>query len=111
MTYLITALLNQNENVASYGAGNAATAIGASGSFDGQLYLQIGEASQGYRKNIWLWDDGAGAWLCVPCSPILGTGNPNGSEAPDAIGQVFKATDTGNTYPATGLTVNDWSLN
>jgi len=93
-----------------YGATNAATAVGATGDYDGQVYFQVGSATQGYRRNIWIWDEGAAVWECLPLSPILGTGDPNGSVTPDAETQRFCATDTGNLYVATGVTSSDWLL-
>ncbi len=109
MTFLTTALLNQRENTVPYGTTNAATVIG-NGSFDGQIYLQIGAVTQGYRRNLWLWDAALDAWQCVPLSEIYGTGNPNGAITPDALMQKFFASDTSNLWIATGLTNNDWSL-
>lgn len=98
------------EFVVEFGASNAATAVGATGSYNGQAYYQIGGASQGYRCNIWIWDTTAAAWSCMPIAPIQGSGNPNGIVTPDSYGQRFLATDSGNYYVATGLTNNDWTL-
>jgi hypothetical protein len=108
MAFLTTALFNQNEAAIPYGAANAQTTVG-SGSFNGQIYLQIGGASQGYRRSLWLWN--GSSWVCVPLSPILGSGNPVGTVTPDAIGQDFKSTTTGQSYTSTGVTQNDWSPN
>lgn len=94
----------------SYGASNAVAAIGVSGSYDGQTHYQIGGVSQGFRRNIWIWNADTVAWLCMPISPIQGTGNPNGSVTPDAENQMFYATDTGILYIATGITSSDWGL-
>lgn len=97
-----------NELVVAFGTVNAVTAIGVSGSYPGQQYYQHGEAGQGFRRNIWTWT--GTEWWCMPVTPILGTGNPNGIVTPDAITQQFLATDTGLFYVATGITNNDWKL-
>jgi len=96
--------------IRQYGPTNAATAIGATGSYDGQTYFQIGGNTQGYRRNIWVWNGGGSAWDCMPMAPIQGTGNPNGAVTPDCEGQLFFDTATGNLYLSTGITNNDWSL-
>lgn len=93
-----------------FGASNAVTAVGATGSYNGQQYFQIGGLSQGFRRNIWIWDATGAAWLCMPIAPIQGTGNPNGLVTPDCENQEFLATDTGNLYIATGTTNSDWLL-
>lgn len=103
---LITSIPEQL--VKDYGVSNAVSAVGATGSYDGQTYLQIGGVSQGYRRNIWVWN--TSAWQCIPCAPIQGTGNPNGTVTPDTIGQGFLDTTSGNFYLATGTTSSDWTL-
>lgn len=107
---MVSVLDIPNQLTVSYGAPNAVTTIGATGDYEGQHYYQIGGATQGYRRNIWVWDATTGAWLCMPISPILGTGNPNGSVIPDTETQQFLSTDTGNFYVATGVTSSDWTL-
>jgi hypothetical protein len=96
-----------NDLVTAFGSVSAPTAIG-DGLFPGQKYFQIGKETEGFRCSIWTWN--GTAWECMPTTPILGTGDPNGTIIPDAIGQSFFATDTQNHYFATGLTNNDWML-
>lgn len=104
MASLINSLLQLQNLVSPYGV----TAPTVDGSFDGQLYLQIGGATELYRKSLWQWN--GSEWQWVFGSVLIGTANPNGAYTPDGIGQQFKNTTSGLVYTAQGLTNNDWGV-
>lgn len=105
MSSLVDVLKNLGDLVSPYDV----TAPAVDGINDGQIYIQVGDVSELYRKSIWLWD--GTAWNWIAGSVLLGSENPNGVFVPDGIGQQFKNTVTGLTYIAQGLTNNDWGVN
>ena len=73
------------------------------GDFEGEMRLEISD-----RRILWIWNSTTVSWDVFLGGAITGTGSPQGSVAPNAIGQIFVDTTGNNVYISTGLTNTDW---